>query len=132
MEDAGAGPAPATRLLIKTYMEDDIIKVCKHHGLTNHRVMPGRLRCRKCATAAVTKRRRKLKQELVAHFGGACVVCGYNKCISALQFHHKDPSEKDFGIAIYGSRSLAGAIVEAEKCILICANCHTELHSVVA
>jgi hypothetical protein len=63
-------------------------------------------------------------------FGGKCVKCGYNKCIGALQFHHTDPSKKSFGIAEgYQRFSLAKLIEEAKKCILVCANCHSEIEN---
>jgi len=79
---------------------------------------------------AVTARRRKSKEILVDIFGGECVICGYNKCIQALQFHHKDASKKEFGLFEDGStRSIKRLAAEAEKCILVCANCHAEIHA---
>lgn len=65
----------------------------------------------------------KLKQKK----GGKCARCGYNKCLKALEFHHLDPSKKDFTISNDHFR-LKEAIEESEKCILICSNCHKELH----
>jgi len=60
--------------------------------------------------------------------GGKCEKCGYNKCITALEFHHLDPSEKDFTIS-NDHFKLQEAIDESKKCILLCANCHRELHA---
>lgn len=61
--------------------------------------------------------------------GGSCQKCGYDKCNGALEFHHLDPSEKDFGISAKGDiKSWERIRVELDKCILICANCHRELH----
>jgi hypothetical protein len=76
----------------------------------------------------VTENRRKVKRKLVDHFGGKCKICGYNKSYSALQFHHEN-NDKSFGIAASGmTRSYKKVLEEANKCILICANCHAEEH----
>lgn len=66
--------------------------------------------------------------ELVAAYGGRCVDCGYSTCPEALQFHHRDPSTKDFGLGAF-SGSLARLIEEATKCDLLCANCHRSRHA---
>lgn len=56
--------------------------------------------------------------------------CGYNKCEAALQFHHRNPEEKSFGIAAKGeARSWVKTVKELDKCDLLCANCHAELHA---
>lgn len=74
--------------------------------------------------------RTKAKAKLVRIAGGSCRLCGYDKCVSALEFHHVDPSEKEFAItANTNTRSFATMINEVRKCILVCANCHREIHS---
>ena len=72
----------------------------------------------------------KVKNKLVEYKGGKCEKCGYNKCIDALEFHHKDPNQKDFSI---GGKSWSFEKLknEVDKCILVCANCHREIHSKV-
>lgn len=60
--------------------------------------------------------------------GGKCVRCGYNKCSSALEFHHLDPSKKDFTISNSQFR-LKDGVEESKKCVLLCSNCHKELHA---
>lgn len=65
---------------------------------------------------------------MVNYFGGKCTICGYNKYIGALEFHHLDSTEKDFRISGSGL-SFKKILVEAEKCILVCSNCHKELHN---
>lgn len=67
------------------------------------------------------------KKILVEYKGGKCEKCGYNKCIEALDFHHIDPSQKEFGISS-NSYSLERMKKEVDKCILVCANCHREIH----
>lgn len=62
-------------------------------------------------------------------FGGKCYHCGYNRSLSALHFHHKNPQEKAKDVSYFLHRnSLDLAREEAKKCILLCANCHAELH----
>ena len=77
----------------------------------------------------VKTHRRKTKEELVVYKGGKCEICGYDKCLCALDFHHLDPTQKDFTISdsnIY--KNLDKLKEEVDKCILVCANCHRELH----
>jgi Zn ribbon nucleic-acid-binding protein len=111
-----------------------MIKYCKKHGETNFfKRKPSGFRCNKCAAESVVDMRRRNKVKLVEMFGGCCVDCGYNKDYKALQFHHKEPSTKEFGIgsSLGASYSLKRQIKEAEKCILLCANCHIEKHSLL-
>lgn len=73
--------------------------------------------------------RRELKQNAVDYKGGHCEVCGYNKCLSALTFHHRNPNEKDFGISDLMSYVNWDRIKkELNKCHLLCLNCHCEVH----
>lgn len=73
--------------------------------------------------------RRKTKIKCIEYKGGQCENCGYSKCPTALVFHHPDPTQKDFGISEKGfARSFTKCKPEIEKCILLCANCHAEVH----
>lgn len=66
----------------------------------------------------------------VEYKGGKCEICGYDKYQGALEFHHLNPEEKDFGIAAKGyTRSFEKVKEEIEKCILVCSNCHKEIHA---
>jgi transposase-like protein len=107
------------------------VGVCRRHGETEF-VLEGRgaYRCKRCRSEAVARRRRRIKKLLVEQAGGECVLCGYNKCISALEFHHLDPKSKSFGLAQHGAtRALQEVRREAEKCLLVCANCHAEIEA---
>jgi hypothetical protein len=85
---------------------------------------------KECIKKAVAKRRRKLRSMLVEYMGGKCSKCGYNKCQNALDLHHVDPSQKSFGLSSRGlTRSWDRIKVEADKCILLCSNCHREVES---
>jgi glycerol-3-phosphate cytidylyltransferase-like family protein len=71
--------------------------------------------------------RKRTKIKLVEYKGGKCEICGYDKCTSALSFHHKDPAEKDFSISSK-SYSFERLKEEVDKCMLVCQNCHIEIH----
>ena len=79
---------------------------------------------------AVAKRRKALRKKAVEYAGGRCELCGYDRCVEALDFHHRDPSTKSFGISQKGiTRSWEKIQKEIDKCALICANCHREVHA---
>jgi DNA-binding Lrp family transcriptional regulator len=75
----------------------------------------------------VVEWRRRTKIKLVNYKGGKCEKCGYDKCVDALEFHHKLPNEKDFTIS-GKSWSFEKLKNEVDKCILVCSNCHKEIH----
>jgi len=104
--------------------------VCPRHGDVEFvREASGRShRCVVCRVEHVSAARRRRKRLLVEEAGGACVLCGYSRCVAALHFHHLDPADKRFG---FGNRGLARSVTamrqEAEKCVLLCSNCHAEV-----
>jgi hypothetical protein len=75
--------------------------------------------------------RRGFKKRIVDSMGGCCQICGYDKCEEALELHHIDPNEKDFSISKIRANCKAWVKVTTElrKCILLCANCHREVHN---
>jgi transposase len=111
-----------------------VMATCGRHGRAPfRRDARGHFRCLKCRSEAVTERRRRVKELLIEALGGRCALCGYNGSAAALQFHHIDPSAKSFAIAGRGvTRSLAAALEEARKCVLLCARCHAEVEAGVA
>ena len=110
-------------------MDKTVMKECPKHGITEHVLqVNGSYKCKECRKDAVLDIRRRNKIKLVEYKGGKCEICGYDKCIDALEFHHLDPNEKDFGIA-GDTRCLEKLKSEADKCILLCANCHREIHA---
>ena len=91
---------------------------------------PGKLSRNQQVGRNVSSWRRALKQKAVDYKGGKCLTCGYDRCNSALDFHHLDPNEKDFGIASNGkTRSWDKVKSELDKCVLLCRNCHAEVHA---
>ncbi len=105
--------------------------ICKIHGETEfgQRKDRSKGRCKKCQVEAVRKRRNTVKLKAIDYKGGCCERCGYNKCVGALEFHHTDPKKKDFSISKKGySQSWSKVQKELDKCRLVCANCHREIH----
>lgn len=85
----------------------------------------------RCNSCCVKRRRIKRKRELVEESGGECASCGYDNCMQALSFHHRDPNKKEFNVTgSLTTRSWESLIDEVEKCDLLCANCHREEHCV--
>jgi predicted HNH restriction endonuclease len=85
--------------------------------------------CKTCTTDQTLERMRLLKQKCVEYKGGKCEKCGYDKYNGALDFHHIDPNEKDFTISHVKAYSFDDKIKkELDKCILVCSNCHREIH----
>jgi len=104
---------------------------CPEHGWTAfvRRGSDG-FRCQLCRTGAVQRRRREVKRQLVEEAGGACALCGYDRALSGLHFHHLNPADKTFGLAREGvTRALGAARAEARKCVLLCSNCHAEVEA---
>lgn len=76
----------------------------------------------------VRRRRRHLKMLAVVFKGGCCEICGYRRCFQALDFHHPDPTQKDFTISQNANRAWSQVKSEVQKCQLLCSNCHRETH----
>lgn len=104
---------------------------CHRHGETEF-ILEGRgyYRCKRCRMEAVVKRRRRVKAILVDESGGCCAICGYDRYVGALEFHHVDPQAKRLQISWNGvTQSLETLRAEARKCVLLCSNCHGEVEA---
>lgn len=90
--------------------------------------------CKKCSNTrdkiSQSKRAINRKLNLVKLLGGCCSKCGYDKNLAALIFHHIRPKEKMFGLSVPLLRRYTwkACLIEAKKCILLCSNCHAEMH----
>jgi len=80
-----------------------------------------------CNSCMGNNRKSYIKQKCLEYLGGKCCICNYDKCIAALEFHHKDRSTKEFQISGNYRRSWEKIKQELDKCILVCSNCHKEL-----
>ena len=107
---------------------------CARHGDTEFWLNArGYYGCKQCRSAAVARRRRKVKAILVAEAGGRCCICGYRRNMRALHFHHLEPSEKRYEINAKGvAIALDKLRGEARKCVLLCSNCHAEVEDGMA
>lgn len=85
--------------------------------------------CKDCTRLQTTERQRRLKAQAVEYLGGKCSRCGYNRNLAALDFHHPDPAQKDFTIARSHLYSFERIKPELNRCLLLCANCHREIHA---
>ncbi len=101
--------------------------VTKYLNDENMRILKSKRIKKISASKSVVDWRKRTKIKLVEYKGGCCSKCGYNKSISVLQFHHLDTDEKDFTIG-GKSWSFERLKKEVDKCILVCANCHIEIH----
>lgn len=108
-----------------------LVMCCRRHGETEF-ILEGRgyYRCKRCRAESVVRHRQRVKETLVNEAGGRCAICGYSRSFRALQFHHRDPEEKRLDLSSQGvTYSLQRLRAEANKCVLLCANCHAEVES---
>ena len=122
----------------KKFGQENIQKTCILCGQIFMANVHNRQYCYDCSPIGISStdslrlKKRKLKHILINYKGGKCQKCGYDRCEGALQFHHRNPAEKDFGLSdvnLNGTdHSLKILLLEADKCDLLCANCHAEIH----
>jgi len=71
---------------------------------------------------------RRLKKRFIEQKGCKCEICGYSKCISALEFHHKEELNKSTHKRNRFENPLTKSF-DLDKVILVCSNCHREIHN---
>ena len=114
-----------------------VCEICENKLETNSK---SRLYCYDCSgestrTNKETRKhqktilRRSMKKQAIKLLGGKCVLCGYDRFIDALEFHHEIHNEKEFKLGSGNTMSWKDYKTEALKCILVCSNCHKEIHS---
>lgn len=129
--DLSTGNRASRRLAGATEPGHELLMQCARHGQTEF-VLEGRgsFRCKRCRSERVADHRRRIKQVLVREAGGQCCICGYDRYLGALQFHHLNPREKRHGLSQGGNALALDAMRrEAQKCVLLCANCHSEVEA---
>lgn len=100
-------------------------KICKTCGKVFHQAG----RNLECTTCRNKINRDKNKTLALQYKGGKCSLCGYNKCIKALEFHHLDPTKKEISLSASWGNNFEKIKLELDKCVLLCANCHREVHN---
>ena len=83
---------------------------------------------RKASHAASKRKQYQRNKEFINSKKIKCAKCGYCRCKEALEFHHLDPTQKDFSSAGMKTRSIQRIQEEIDKCVVLCANCHREAH----
>lgn len=118
----------------------DMIRKCKICEKVFETKSSTRIYCYECSGNSIrsdnetrkhqkTILRRNMKLQAIKMLGGKCSICGYNKCVDALEFYHKNPKEKEFKLGSGNTMSWEEYKNELKKCILVCSNCHKEIHS---
>ena len=100
----------------------------KDHFYSNENGLGGSW-CKLCLSKSVVERQNRNKQSAVDYKGGSCKSCGFSAYLGALEFHHLDPTEKDFEISRFSSRFDERLKIELNKCVLLCSNCHRMVHA---
>lgn len=125
------------RFFCSVCLQEYIVKYRREHQVekrewerTYKRPEIAKEKCRQQSNA----RHRKYKQVWLDFFKASnrdfCIRCGYNKCFSTLDFHHRDPKEKEQLIGnILGNKVTEKRVKEVEKTVTLCSNCHRELHA---
>ena len=106
------------------------VKKCKKHGETTYQLNSQKkwicLECRKETRLSYRHRMRNKAKEYKNMF--KCSICDYNKSMWALEFHHLNPNEKEYNLGHLYTSSTKKLYEELDKCILVCSNCHKEIH----
>jgi transcriptional regulator with XRE-family HTH domain len=86
--------------------------------------------CKSCGNAESMRRRIANKKAAIEYLGGKCIKCGYSQNLSAIDFHHRDSSEKEALISALLARygDIDPIKQELDKCVVMCSNCHRALH----
>ncbi|QDP60454.1 MAG: hypothetical protein GOVbin1096_82 [Prokaryotic dsDNA virus sp.] len=85
-----------------------------------------------CKTCFIKRKieERQVKKAYIRQLAGSqCTLCGYDRCTDALELHHRDPTKKEFRVSGMWSFSKERIKKEVEKCVLLCSNCHREVHA---
>ena len=122
-----------------TRQTDTVPRICRVCGKSFFGfVNDARIYCYDCSPSGASTsdiqriQSRVIKHLLVEYKGGKCAECGYDKCDGALQFHHINEKDKDFTLSKIkpNTMPMTELYSEADKCVLLCANCHAKKHEV--
>ena len=106
--------------------------LCKHCGTINpddfFKSNSMKSCCLKCHTIFTHQRQRELKLKAIDYLGSKCIRCGYSGVYAVFDFHHRDPTEKEFSWGSKRTSNWESLKKELDKCDLLCSNCHREVH----
>lgn len=109
----------------KSYRDIEQLIGCSKGTIAFHCGTGQKLKYYQNRQRARTTFRTQIKQEA----GGKCSICHYDKCLDALEFHHTSDDKEGIVSRLLNLKGFEAARQEAKKCILVCANCHREIHS---
>jgi len=104
-----------------------LCRTCGKNGEENF-YKTAKYQCKSCFNKRCIEAGQERVKQLKLHYGGKCIKCGYDKSLVALQFHHTDPSQKEFSLGNKRGITWEQQLKELDKCELVCANCHAEIH----
>lgn len=102
-------------------------RTCDKTG-EEHFYKSAKYQCKECWNKRTAGTQKEKVKQLKEEYGSKCSRCGYNKCFDALEFHHMDPTAKEFHLGEARGLNVAKLRKELDKCVLVCRNCHTEIH----
>lgn len=105
-----------------------VCRTCGTEGKENF-YSSAKYQCKACWNKRTYKTGIDKVNKLKLERGGKCEKCGYNKCFGALEFHHLDPSKKEFNLGMRRGLKEETLRAELDKCQLLCSNCHHETHA---
>ncbi len=113
---------------LKPFNEQEYICDC---GEANPENFYGRMKktCSKCHNLRTGKTGKNNRLFAVKTLGGKCMTCGYSKYTGSLDIHHLDPNIKDKNFDCLRGWCKERILAEIEKCVLLCRNCHAEVHA---
>jgi len=112
------------KINFKCCMTCNIVKDIKHFNKNNRH-------CKKCIAKKIKQKRQETKKHLLKRRGNKCEDCGLEydgENIYYFTFHHVKPEEKKFELSANKNYSLKELEEEADKCIILCHNCHNKYH----
>lgn len=108
-------------------MSKYVCRTCGVEGEENF-YKSAKYQCKSCWNKRTAQSQKDKVKQLKEEYGGKCSRCGYDKCIDALEFHHLDPTVKEFHLGEARGLKIETLRAELDKCELVCRNCHTEIH----
>ena len=122
MEIKGRPPIGITPPIIKT------CPICKQAKPADQFWRKYHGRCKDCQREFIKGKKRELKLAAIQYKGGKCSLCPESEPV-CLEFHHIDPSTKEFEIATAGYLMSGRMKRELDKCVILCSNCHHKVHA---
>lgn len=120
------------RVKTRNFTSTNEVKPCpicgKEKSITEFPRDWGAAPCKDCLSKSNRDKKREFKRKIVEYKGGKCVLCSESS-LPVLEFHHIDPSKKEFSFGSKQPTVFAKVKEELDKCVLLCSNCHKKVHA---